>query len=801
MRTANLDERLFEELTPLRDANDAAAFGGKAATLATLIQLGHRVPEGYVLAVDPELERVTSKQRRMLSHALEALGGTVALRSSALAEDGDRASFAGQLESRLNLASVDALADALMACVASGHRAEPYRRAVARGADGGIAVIVQRMVAAERAGVAFTVDPRTGDDQVVIEAVTGLGDALMSGTVAGERWTVTDDEARGADDGVLDAQTATAIAALARQLARELDAPQDVEWALADGELHVLQARPVTTVPIRPRLDDPVEGQWLRDEAHYPSTMTAFGASTYGQIVPRAMSAASAEFGLVVDRLVPYWRSGDVYFRMIPVGGNEGPPPPWWVLALVSRLHPRMRARMRTAERAVTSGLFEETVAAWDHQRHELAAEIRTLDDIDRTALSDAELLAHLDAILDLMERGQRIHFRLFMPWIKAVHRFVETARELLGWPDEEATRLLRSAASSAPTAELSTLASAIVASGAQGIESATDMAAALAEHDAELARELARWRRRWGLRASSYDPGAPTLAEQPGLLDDMLRQALTEPRTPRGPDESLLARARAALPSDTRARFESAWSEAARIHPLREDNVLYTDNLICGLARRAVVEVGRRLHDRGRLRRADDVVELEIDEIRAALRSDDDVSDRAHRRRCERAWVAAHPGPSVLNGPPHQPPDVRGLPRHGREINAAMMWTVQREFPHSNPDHSPRRGADHALVGIGAWPGSYEGAVRVVRSDADLAKVRAGDVMVAPITVPAWSVVFARIGALVTDTGGVLSHAAIVAREHGIPTVLGTGDATVRLVDGQRVRVDGARGRVVVEG
>ncbi|MGH3745182.1 MAG: PEP-utilizing enzyme, partial [Mycobacteriales bacterium] len=144
---------------------------------------------------------------------------------------------------------------------------------------------------------------------------------------------------------------------------------------------------------------------------------------------------------------------------------------------------------------------------------------------------------------------------------------------------------------------------------------------------------------------------------------------------------------------------------------------------------------------------------------------------------------------------PPSPPPDVRGLPPAARRLNAALLWSQ----PH--PPTQQSGSGETALVGTAASPGRYTGPVRVVRTEADFALLRPGEVLVAPTTDPAWSVLFGVAGALVTDGGGLLSHAAIVAREHALPAVVATGDATRSLVDGEVVTVDGSTGRVLREG
>ena len=138
--------------------------------------------------------------------------------------------------------------------------------------------------------------------------------------------------------------------------------------------------------------------------------------------------------------------------------------------------------------------------------------------------------------------------------------------------------------------------------------------------------------------------------------------------------------------------------------------------------------------------------------------------------------------------------PDLRAIPEEARQINQAFMFFMSQEYDTSEID-------GEGLPGVPGSPGIYTGPVRVIRSEKEFERLNTGDVLVCRVTTPVWSVLFGTAGAVVTDGGGALSHAAIVAREHGIPAVLGTGSATSELSDGQIVTVDGTSGKVIVQG
>ncbi|HEY1111321.1 MAG TPA: PEP-utilizing enzyme, partial [Opitutaceae bacterium] len=307
----------------------------------------------------------------------------------------------------------------------------------------------------------------------------------------------------------------------------------------------------------------------------------------------------------------------------------------------------------------------------------------------------------------------------------------------------------------------------------------------------------LDEWLHRWGLRIIALDPAAPTIAEMPALVLELLRQPRSASQASTRAREAAIARARAALDERGRERFDTVLRVAARVHPQREENVLYTQSLPLGLVRRALLEAGRRLASRRVLHAADDVMFLEPDELRAALTTGlagEGAPSRVRRRRAERAWVRAHPGPAFHGPAPVPPPSPRGLPAGLQRLLSALAWELALEETAALP-----AATDGALVGTGASPGRVTGRVRVIRSEEELVHFQQGEILVCPSTHSSWAVVFARAAALVTDHGGALAHPSIVAREYGIPAVVGTGCATAKLKTGQVVTVDGATGRVEV--
>ena len=244
---------------------DAAHVGGKAAGIGELHAAGARVPDGVVLATG--ISRLTPDERQvLLAAAAEKLGtGPFAVRSSGVAEDGADRSFAGMFETVLDVPS-EGLPAAADRVLASAHAARATAYEATDGAR--LAVIVQRMVAPAAAGVALTADPISGDrDSIVITAVRGVGDRLVSGAAMGDEWVVRDGKAvaRRQPEEAITPQQAIEVADEARRIAAARGTPQDIEWAIdAEETLWILQARPMTALPPVVSWKPPARGLYHR---------------------------------------------------------------------------------------------------------------------------------------------------------------------------------------------------------------------------------------------------------------------------------------------------------------------------------------------------------------------------------------------------------------------------------------------------------------------------------------------------------------------------------------------------------
>jgi pyruvate,water dikinase len=566
---------------------------------------------------------------------------------------------------------------------------------------------------------------------------------------------------------------------------------------------------PVPPVPVPVEVPD---GYWQRDDSHAPKPNSPLYSSVAMPNLNRAGKAWFAEYGFLMDGLE--WREigGWQYISIRPLGGKERKPPPPWLWPILVRLVPPLRRRIRSCVEAVRSDRANRNLEQWFREwKPDLRSRAEALLEAPLAELSDAELDRHLDAASRLGGEAARIHFVLHGAVSLHLGELVFTCRDLLGWDDMETLEVLGglSGTSTEPAAELASLArQARTNPGVLGLleDGVVDLDRYV-EVDADFAVAFDGYRRSYGHRALRYEVVDPTLNETPELLIQLLRDQISAGFDPghsaeavRAVAEEKLAQARSMLAgrAGDLARFERVLARAERAYPVREDNEFFTVSLPLGVARQAFLELGRRLADRGQIAARDDVFFLTFDEARRALSSRSDQHYLVQRRKGERAWIEAHPGPGSYGEDPGPPPSFAALPNEARFAMEALLWFVDRAF---ETERSSRTQGAGPIDGVAASPGRYRGPVRVVSDETEFAKIQPGDVLVCPVTSPVWSVLFPSIGALVTDTGGILSHPAIIAREYRIPAVVATGNATDILSDGQVVTVDGTAGVVEVDG
>lgn len=830
--------------------DDLPSVGSKAARLAEARRHGLPVPEGFCVTVaayraaaeasgtaDGPPGALPQEVQEALAAAYCRLGRgrpvAVAVRSSALGEDLPEASFAGQAATWLNVRGLQALERAILACWASSWSpgAVAYRaRAGTKVLDAAMAVLVQVLVPCEVSGVAFSQDPLGAGDTVLVEATWGMGPGVVGGQEAVDRWwldraTLAPAQAPqvarkevqwvpAPDPGeglcrepvlphlqevlsLMPAQ-AGAVATLALRLEDLFGAPQDVEFGFWNGDLVLLQSRPVTagfdpffaSGPADPhrlwtagfvneRFPQPVSPLgWtlvrpLLEELAFRQPLAYLGVPDLdGQEITclhRGHPYVDVRvfqhiYKVFPDALLPedaarFFPRGEVALRR-----RVARPRGLWDPALWASL-----GRVLLRDRRLWSPWHN--YGQWMAFEKRASQRLETLArDLDWALEGPAEERPR--ALWALVEAGQALSRELL-----AIHRWSLTLADVLY------TLLRRASLRLAGPGRGAELAAALVAdveTASYRMNQALEGLAAgcRAEGGVEAlwgegpaAQALAQFLRQYGHRSYSLDLYVPPFGEDPSqvaaLVAGLLDGGAPRPRGPRRWEECL--------------REWGGW-RAALLRPLarltrryvwlREEQRFVWQRILA-LQRRAILGLGRVWAAQGLLPAAERVFFATLGEVREAALGERPL-DAARLARRWRAFQRLCQDDARLPPAVAYPPFLRGR-------------TPLEEAEGPAP----------ALTGVVVSPGLVQGPVRVVRSPADLARVRPGDILVAPALDPGWTPVFGRVAGLVLESGGQLSHGAVVAREYGLPALTGVAGATHLLSEGSLVVLDAHRGQV----
>jgi len=799
--------------------------GGKARALAALSRAGFPVPPWVVVLPDAE-EPVGGDT---WEDFLRSTGGPWAVRSSALDEDGQTRSFAGQLDSHLNVSRGE-LTEKIRAVRQSGfsERIVLYRR------QAGLplppptpAVIVQQMVAADLAGVAFSADPVSGRSGIaVVAAVRGLGEALVSGEKSGDTFQV--DRAgrivrRAADGTTLSDAQVLAVADLARAAERQFGMPQDIEWAIAGGTLHLLQSRPITSLAGQA---DP-DGAWqLWDNSNIAESYSgvtspltfSFARHVYEEVyrqfvkILRVPARRIGENRDVFGRMLGLVR-GRIYYNllswyrvlaMLPgfavnrrfmeqmMGVKESLPEE----ALTGIVDPNRRAGWRdyleisgTLVGLVTNHLLLPRKITAFYRRLDAALDLhgRVLEDLRPDELAAAyrrlqnDLLTRWDAPL-INDFFAMIYFgvsrKLVDKWCGDPDGTLQN--DLIACQGgiisaEPAQRLRRLADLARRSPELRHL-----------LESATpgDIRARLADHP-EFAAEYQAYLEKFGDRClEELKLESATLHDDPLLLFRSVARLAGNPDRP-GMDTAMLGKAaeeraaRALAGHPVRRAIFQFVIRRTRDRVRDRENLRFERTRVFGRVRRIFVELGKRLHALGQLDDPRDVFYLQTEEVLGFVEGaavTTNLRELARLRRREFDEFAE-------TAPPAGRFETRGVVYVGQDFLGRTPSGVA-------PGHGEER------KGLGCCPGVVRGRARVIL-DPRNAEIVPGEILVAPRTDPGWILLFPSAAGLVVEHGSLLSHSAIVAREMGIPAVVSVDGLTAWLHTGDLVELDGGTGRV----
>ena len=461
--------------------------------------------------------------------------------------------------------------------------------------------------------------------------------------------------------------------------------------------------------------------------------------------------------------------------------------------------------RFARAEEVWERKVWREQLREWDETFKPAAIKThRELQAVDADALSDDELVAYLT-------RCREHHSQMIFQHMRFTGSAMLPVGDLLAhlgaWTDvapADALAMLRGAApvSAGASGELERLIAAITH------DTGRPRAPRLRRRPRQDARGAARVRRRRrrrdvGVSRPRRLPAARRLrhlralraraARRAAALDPVVGRRRGQRHRPTSTRASPTSARR--CPTSTAREFDELLGEARLMYRLRDERGVFSDIWASGIMRRAVLAAGRRLEDKGRVHDAEHFVDAGFDEMCALVTGTGGPSaDELAQRFADRSSRTAKDAPPSLGPPPPPPPDPSGLPPGVARVMHAVGIAMGELFGSSEAPHE-----ENLLRGLAASGGVYEGPARRVSGPSEFDRIVQGDVLVTESTTEAFNILLPLLGAIVTDAGGLLSHSAIVAREYGIPGVVGTRDATDRIPDGTRVRVDGDAGEVTV--
>ncbi|MDW5562921.1 MAG: PEP/pyruvate-binding domain-containing protein [Methanomassiliicoccus sp.] len=759
------------------------------------------------------------------------------VRSSAVAEDLASASFAGQQDTYLNVGRKDIMAN-VRRCWASywNSRAIAYRhRAGVDQLGTGMAVVVQRMVNAHSSGIMFTSDPVSGrKDRMIVESSWGLGESIASGLVTPDRFICDKRTLRTVDKAISrkvtgiflsvegsrsvniepDRQTAPSltkgelakVGRMGRRVEAHFHAPQDVEWAIEGDEVFLLQSRPITN------LSEGSDILWTRayGDEYWSDVTSPLFFSLLGELLTKYVNHEGSEimgYWNLTDKELLKVHRGHIYFNASVLEEVFTYNPKFSrTTELLNYFPQKDQARIARADTRIVQRLWAEVrIAILDNEgtifrtdkayRRWAEGFVRVserLDSLDLPSLSDGQLY---DEYLAYRQAGIK-HYRLIRYGMvtHSIGTNLMVKQWLANWLDDrsgvyyaklisglEDNKTLKTNIAIAKLARAARENPAVHEALTSGDRQGTLEAVRSDPRLASFKNELEGFLRTYGHRSHTREMYFPRWADDPTLVIDVVRALVTSEVGDLQKLERDRAREREeaekeVLKSLGRLRFGFARKlifrpvlSYAQIYLMfRENQRFYLDHMIYRW-RKLFLEYGRRLAERGYLSDPTDVFFLSKEEVFELCARGGEVKEKVEERRADFELCRDVLPPKFLRG--------------------------DLEF-----DDTVVRGADTVRVtGVSASPGVATGRVRVVQNIEALPTVREGEIMVTSNTDPGWTAVFSKLGGLITETGGILSHGAVVSREYGIPAVTAVKDATSFFRTGQRVTLDGNDGTIYI--
>jgi len=539
-----------------------------------------------------------------------------------------------------------------------------------------------------------------------------------------------------------------------------------------------------------PRVDLPFEppgpGTWEMDAVHFPRPATRYWAEIHPEPFGRGVAEFTRYYGMLLGGMRMSYVNGFAYRSMTPVSNDE------------------VAERFRRAEEVFERKLWRDQLREWDEVAKPAAIKThRDLQSVDPGALSDPDLAAYLTKCHDHHARMIYQHMRFTGAAMLSVGDLLAHLADWTSVPPSEVLGMMRGAApvSAGASSELDRLVTAFAedAPAREILQSEGDPAQVLdrlRSLHSDVGKELSGYLGLVGYRLlDGFDISGRYALELPDALLRAIRTSVQERGRPAADVGVRIADIREQVPEQHRAQFDELLGEARLMYRIRDERGVFSDIWASGIARRAVLAGGGRLADAGRIDDPEHFIDAGFDEMVSMLSGSGGPSAAELTARFEyRTSHTAKGAPEVLGPPPSPPPDPSGLPPAAARVMRATGAAMGELFGSSQAPHEEK-----LLRGLAASGGIYEGPARRVSGPSEFDRIIEGDVLVTESTSEAFNILLPLLGAIVTDSGGLLSHSAIVAREYGIPGVVGTREATQRIPDGALVRVDGNAGEVAV--
>jgi pyruvate,water dikinase len=522
----------------------------------------------------------------------------------------------------------------------------------------------------------------------------------------------------------------------------------------------------------------------------------------------RGFKDATREYGALLDCIEVVLINGFLYSAPRPVGAPKGAkgPPPKPIFKLLVLLHPEVRRRVKRADEVFRTRAWRKELKWWDEEvKPKIAAEAQTLLAEDLAAASNGALAAHVRRATDFARRTVYFHHRLNACAMVPLADFLTHTIEWTGLSPQAILVAFRGLSPlSAATGEIEPLRMAFAADGDAMMTLLSDAPPAeildeLMSQPTPIASALRQYLDTVGYRVlGAYDVGERHARESPELIVKILRAAVTRASDPgtAAAAQQAFNELRDRVPAAQRGEFDALLEEARATYRVRDERNFCSDAIGTGMARRAILAAGERLKRDGRVYTPGHLVDATESEIVSLLEGTGGPSaDELEARYDSRMTASLDDAPERLGLPPSAPPPADWLPPGAARMQRAINLTLELMF--AVPPAGKSSGG--LLKGFGVSPGVFEGPARVILDVSELPQVREGEVLVTTSTGPTFNVVLPLLRAIVTERGGALSHAAIVAREYGIPAIVGCPGATTAVKTGTKVRVDGSRGEMQV--